>query len=549
MPIQTARPVSISSPSGVWAATGSAPQLSDDSDSTYYAYSAFGTNFNDPLYATIAAASLPVGAALRYVIINVRTAYPTGSPLPTLKVTLLANGVAVVANTITVTASPTTYGVVAAFNLTSAQLANMQVAIEEMPFNTGAFQPAQAPVAVRVYEIIVSVYYATAPGATPTGPNDPVTTTATPTMSWVYQSGVDGSGQAAYQIAVYNDDQYTAGGFSPGQPGAIYDSGVVYNNSTSAVIGPLPNDTYRAYIRVAQLINGQLHWTPSGYWTYKGFVENVTPPSAPTITPTASNTFARIDLVLTGSGNALSVLDVYEIQRTADNGVTWVPVRGDLGQYVEVTGGFRDWSDYESGNGESVKYRARTVSTTADDLTYISAWSSMTSAVSWSSSSSWLKVPGKPGLNRSVIIEDFGDDSYLIPQAISQGLGSRLATVQSGLRRSKADGTVSFFVGSTAERTALDQLLQEPVLLIQPKSAMVEWGSRYVVPGTTVAKRYARGGWLAERTYEMPYTQIEQPSVSAYVSEPGVNTWSEVVAQYATWSAIGGSLTWADIRG
>ena len=546
MPIQTGRPFGVIG-SFAWSATGAGFILADDSDSTYYSYNILFGNFLDPLVAQIPATPLPPGAAVRYCIANVRMAYPTGSPLPTMQVTIRdANSNALAANQVLITASPTTYGAVAAF-ISAAQAAQvLLVTVEEMPFSQSAFQPIQGPVAVRVYEIIFSVYYATKPSVVVTAPTGTITSSSSPTVTWTYTPGADGTGQQAYRVVVYDTATFSAGNFSPGQSGGDFDTGIVYGNTPSQVVGPLANDTYRAYVQAAQLVNGQLHWSD---WAFTGFVQNISPPSAPSISAAAVSASARIDLTITGSGNSLSVLDVYEVQRTNDGGITWIPVRGDLGQYISTIGGARNWSDYESGNAESVQYRARTVSTTSDGFTYISAWSSNTSSVNWSSSSSWLKVPGKPNLNRQCVIQDFGDDVYEINQAVNQGLGSKYPTVQSGLRRQLASGTVALLVSTTAERTALDTIVQEPIILLQPANDQVNWGSRYLVPSTaTAARKWTPKGWDPRRAYQLPYTQIPQPSVVAYPMVSGGNTWQSLVNTYATWATIPGTLTWAQAR-
>ena len=405
------------------------------------------------------------------------------------------------------------------------------------------------PTDIDISELYLDVVYALPPTTTVTAPTGTYTDRSNPTISWTHTvNDGDGGAQTAYQVVVYDTATFSSGGFSPGVTAGDWTSGIV-GSSLKQVTLPiaLVNDTYRAYVRTAQSINGQLHWAA---WAFSGFVINVSPPTTPTITPTGDNTNARMKLSLAGSGAATAVTVLFEVQRSNDNGVTWVPVRGEIGLYVAAVGGTRIWYDYESGNGESVKYRVRTHSLDISNNDIPSAWSSASSAVSWVSSSSWLKVPLNPELNRPIVIKDLGDDQYPVARSVSQGLGSTDTVVTRGLRRTKAEGTLTLYTATDSEAAALRALLNTgAVLLVQPRSNVSGWVNRYIDVGTIANARIVQLGAEPSRYLEMPYVERAAPSLSAFTLPNGFITWGEVLGIYANWLAIeNGNVDWSDLR-
>jgi hypothetical protein len=124
----------------------------------------------------------------------------------------------------------------------------------------------------------------TAPTVTATGPTG-TTTDTTPTITWNY-SDLQGQSQALYEVHIFNQAQYSAGGFDPNTSAVTYSSGSVASSATShTVASPLASDTYRAYVWVQ---DGILQGGPS----YVQFAVNL--PSTNVVTGptgTVSTTF------------------------------------------------------------------------------------------------------------------------------------------------------------------------------------------------------------------------------------------------------------------
>lgn len=396
-------------------------------------------------------------------------------------------------------------------------------------------------------EAYLDVEFVYPPIPTVNFPTGTYTTTSSPPLSWTFFSQ-DGYPQTAYRYLIYRDDQYGAVGFIPGTTPADYDSGIIYSPATSTTLHPRVNDTYRVYVAVAQTVNGLLQWS---LWTaasaFKGYVLNITPPAAPSVTATADNTNARINLAISGAGAANSVLDVYELQRSFDSGTTWETVRSDqAGGYLENVGGARVWYDYETGNGQSVVYRARTITYDTVGNTLVGAFGSNSSSVAWTSSSSWLKVISRPDLNMAIVIQELGEEDLDVPMGVFQGLDSDTAVTISGVRRSLPDSSIRLLTQTAAERTALKAVLAlGETLLLQGNSRVEDWygTTKYVTAGGAKMGRIIRGTWEAGRSMGFPYTEIERPDASTYLVEFGTKTWQDVDDAFATFTALSAAYT------
>lgn len=103
--------------------------------------------------------------------------------------------------------------------------------------------------------------------------------TATPVVGWV-ATPAPGCVQIAYRVIMYDQAQFTAGGFTPGSGPSIWDSGVVQASASSVQSGALTVNltTYRAYVQVTQT-GGQ-----TSLWAYSGFTLFLDTPATPTLT-------------------------------------------------------------------------------------------------------------------------------------------------------------------------------------------------------------------------------------------------------------------------
>ena len=145
-----------------------------------------------------------------------------------------------------------------------------------------------SPGSVLIIEAYVDVTYVTRPTLGVGQPTGTVTTDTSPNVVWLQSLDTAGGNVTAFEVKVFTDAQYGAGGFDPDDDDALVESGVVADNTPSGYNGwevpeHLEDDTYRAYVRVRQTVNGEDHWSA---WDFEGFVINVTRPDAPTLTLT-----------------------------------------------------------------------------------------------------------------------------------------------------------------------------------------------------------------------------------------------------------------------
>lgn len=130
------------------------------------------------------------------------------------------------------------------------------------------------------HQIIAS----TAPTAVVTAPTGTVTTTTRPRISWTY-SDAEFDAQQSYHVKVFSSAQYGIGGFNPASSPNTYE--VTQNSQTVFYHDPVfdfANGTWRAYVQVTDTSG------LSSAWVNSQWIEGVTPPPTPTVTPTPGAT-------------------------------------------------------------------------------------------------------------------------------------------------------------------------------------------------------------------------------------------------------------------
>lgn len=143
-----------------------------------------------------------------------------------------------------------------------------------------------------IYELYLDYVSIDAGVVTVTGPSGTLTTTNLPEVIWTEVLDNDGGPQTSYQVKIFTDAQYGAGGFSADTSDSYHDSGELAGNDLAYQLTDiLPDDTYRAYVRVAQTVNGDEVWSA---WDFEGFVIDVDKPGEPTLTLTAQSDDGRI---------------------------------------------------------------------------------------------------------------------------------------------------------------------------------------------------------------------------------------------------------------
>ena len=252
-----------------------------------------------------------------------------------------------------------------------------------------------------IYELYLDLYYVRLPIVVVQTPTEGSTTTTNnrPPVTWANNFDSEGGAQTYYEVKIFDDANYPAS-VAAAITSTAYDetSGITNSSAQSwTPTNPQVNDTYRAYVRTGQTVNGEIDWSVYDYNTY---TVNVALPGVPTLSASASSANGRNDLQTADNAGAATT-DFIQIQTSYDGEVTWHDVRTELGGgLLSAWASTPDLSDYEAPNGGLASYRARALHTYADFYGY-SAWSASAFAL-WSSTSYWLKHPYDPTLNTAI---------------------------------------------------------------------------------------------------------------------------------------------------
>jgi hypothetical protein len=209
----------------------------------------------------------------------------------------------------------------------------------------------------------------------------------------------------------------------------------------------------------------------------------------------------------------VAATDYIQFQRSTDSGTTWEDIRTDNGDgRVSAASGATTYYDYEVGNGVSAIYRCRGVDTYAAETgNSYSAWSSSTSATSWSSTDWWLKNPLLPSQNVVVNIHSLTEETRSARQGVFQAIGSSSAVVVSDTRGPSA-GSVTFRVDSDEDKADLDTLVESTTPLLLQGAPDEHWSDRYIVLGDYSRTR-AYDKAFAETSFDSTsWIEVESPS-------------------------------------
>jgi hypothetical protein len=155
-----------------------------------------------------------------------------------------------------------------------------------------------------LYELYVDVITTAQPSVTVTSPSGTVTDTTFPSVTWTY-ADTDGDPQNAYQIKVFDSTTYGGGSFSPDTSTPAVETGIVTSSNDGQTLEADLADgtTYRAYVRVAQLLNGSNYFSD---WAYSQFTIDVDAPATPLITAFYEPNDGAVIVTVFGRTNALS---------------------------------------------------------------------------------------------------------------------------------------------------------------------------------------------------------------------------------------------------
>jgi hypothetical protein len=183
-----------------------------------------------------------------------------------------------------------------------------------------------------VYALYVDVETAPRPTLTVTAPSGTVTDTSFPSVTWTPVFS-DGQPQAAYEIKIYDSTTYGATGFDPDTTEATIETGVIAStNNGQTLEGDLANSTtYRAYVRVASLVNGVNYFSD---WAYSQFTLSVDSPATPTVSAFYDSNTGAVTVTIFGRTNALSPNQAsFETDTTGWAAVTNCSISRSTSQY------------------------------------------------------------------------------------------------------------------------------------------------------------------------------------------------------------------------
>lgn len=501
-----------------WVRTGGATKhgvVSDDSDATFLSNSTSpGGGVYVPITFDLGTFALGTGRG-KTLTVRVRAKY-VGIPQPVYLRLLTDSGTVVLSETVMVTTSG--FAVYSAspvpFSNAVEGGATEQLAIDGLRVRVEAGSPGGG-IVVDVAEAYVDVNFAAIPVANITYPTGTpaITTTNKPIYIWTHTPGSDGGAQSFFEVKVYTAAQYGAGGFDPDTSATFYTSGVTVGAATSHESGVLTNSTtYRVYVRTAQTINGVAQWSA---WDFEGFSISVTTSDVSAITTTADNTNGRILVAVDRSGSAW---DFVEVQKSLDAGTTWEYMRGGL--YVPPatatvfsTGDANNFDiyDYELANAQTALYRAR-ATRIVSGLPITGAWVQSTPAISWTSTSTFLKNPLNPLLNQTVIVNEFPPLERPVRQSALQVLNRADPVVVSDARRQLAVGSVTLITLDEADADDLFALIEPTNVLLFQSPSTDRFGSRYLAVGNITETRGALNVGVTTHLWTLPFVEVLAPA-------------------------------------
>lgn len=351
-----------------------------------------------------------------------------------------------------------------------------------------------------IYELYIDVDVANQATVTISAPTGTITTTAKPDVSWSI-TDPDGDVQSYYQVKVFNAVTYSAAGFDPTTATASWTSGQVLGTDVSTTVGDyLANATYRCYIRTAKTINGVAFW--SG-WAYSTFTINLSPPTVPTLTTAYTSGENKVTLTATGAAPTGFASQTFEIQRTADAGVTWSAVRY-AGALVPTGSYAVSIVDNEPPRGITVGYRVRSVGTSGVNV-QASAWSATTNVVTVNDGT-WVFKTIQPTAIVATNVGVIGPDDWDQPEQI--GVFSPLTRTYPVVVSSALQATIGSYkiiTTTSAQQTALEPLVayQGTLLVLTPfgdQKYIRITGRKRARSGTPTVPRYE---------YQLDYVEVQ----------------------------------------
>lgn len=327
-----------------------------------------------------------------------------------------------------------------------------------------------------------------------------VTDTNRPDITWTNTLDSDGGGQTWAQVRIFSEDDYPGwAGLDPATSTATAET-AFYSAATTWHSTMLPDADYRAYVRVAQTVNGEGHVSD---WDYDAFTMDTDLPGVPTVVVTPDDANGRIKLDI-DSNTGDTTTDAFEIEVERAEG--WLPLRT-----VEGDGRISDdpaevW-DYEAENGVATSYRVRAVHAFTDTESF-SDWETQAGYLDgdW-----WLKHPTIPYYNVQVELRSFVGYSRAARQSVQQPLARDDAVITSDTRGPET-GEITFRCSTDTMRGLIRRLATESTpLWLQAKAGAYE-RSRWIVLGDERIERLIDKSWSDERNATYTWTEVIRPT-------------------------------------
>lgn len=486
------------------ALTGGTPAdavLSDESNSTYVQLDS-----GESVRVGFANPTIPVGALVKKVEV-LETSQRTGTPQSELVTWLSPSG---------------TTGLYAGFfraflqqTLVERVGATYVPASGANPNDVEYVAAASGSGVARITELNLKTTYVAKPTVVVDAPSGDVGDNTSPTVEWTPTLDSDGGPQVFAIVKVFSAAQYGAPNFNPDTTipvtaateadFVVEGSGVVGGAATEwKVEDTLEDGVYRAYVQSYQAVNGRFFGSA---WNYSQFTVAVERPEAPTLTLTPDSTNGRIGIEVEASGSGITPLYTV-IERSADEGGTWTPVRTNFASGLTLfEGGEVNLYDYEAPIGLPLLYRAKAGTFVSGFNAIDSAWN--TAATSWEHARWWLKHPTLPANNLPLVLVSFVGYDREARQSVKQAIGGQAVTITD--TRGPKTGQIVLRVDTEAEMDALHDLasLRTP-LLLQPPADDHEV-DRWVVLGNESTRRLVDKSWANARDVTYDWTEVPRP--------------------------------------
>lgn len=191
-----------------------------------------------------------------------------------------------------------------------------------------------------LYALWIDVETAPRPTLTVDAPTGTVTNTSFPAVTWT-PTFTDGSPQSAYEIKIFDSSTYSASGFSADTSTPTIQTGIITStNNGQTLEGDLANSTtYRAYVRVASLINGANYFSA---WAYSQFSLAINSPAIPTVSAFYDSDTSSVIITIFGRTNAMTAnMSSLETDTTGWVAVSNCAIARSTAQYSDGTASLR----------------------------------------------------------------------------------------------------------------------------------------------------------------------------------------------------------------